>query len=233
MRDRVRHRLVERGRGRRGGSPLRRRTRSSPASWATCGSTPRPRCARPDGWEIGTLCVFDDRAARRSPTPSATACRPSPGRSSTCSSCGRRTRLLQAKIAELERSQQQLVSFAGPDQPRPEDPPDLDHRLRRDGARTAPRWRGDEVALRYVERTQALGAPDARAHRRPARLRPGRRPAAARARSRSRPVFEQVKSDLRWAARRRRGAWRRARTPPSTATRRRSGCSCRTCSPTP
>ena len=151
----------------------------------------------PDGWEIGTLCVFH----------------PSPGALSEAQRGGlqtlarqvidlfelrRRTRLLQAKIAELERSQQQLVSFAG----------QISHDLKTpltsiigfaemasDRASVA----GDEVALRYVERTQASGRrmlgliDDLLDYARVGGM-------LRREEVPLRPVFEQVKSDLRWAA---------------------------------
>lgn len=151
----------------------------------------------PDGWEIGTLCVFDDAPAEVSDAQR--------GGLQTLArqvidlfELRRRTRSLQDKVAELERSQQQLVSFAG----------QISHDLKTpltsiigfaemasDRASVA----GDEVALRYVERTQASGRrmlgliDDLLDYARVGGML--RREEVALP-----AVFEQVKSDLRWAA---------------------------------
>jgi signal transduction histidine kinase len=151
----------------------------------------------PDGWVIGTLCVYDDK----------------PGTLSALQRGGlqtlahqvidlfelrRRTALLRAKIEELERSQAQLVSFAG----------QISHDLKTpltsiigfaEMASDRPSVASDEVALRYVQRTQASGRRmlgliddlldyarvDGKLRREEVSLL---------------AVFEQVKSDLRWAA---------------------------------
>lgn len=151
----------------------------------------------PDGWVIGALCVCDEE-----PRTLSDAQR---GGLTTLAhqvidllELRHRTVLLQAKIAELERSQQQLVSFAG----------QISHDLKTpltsiigfaemasDRASVA----GDEVALRYVERTQASGRrmlgliDDLLDYARVGGL-------LRREEVSLLAVFEQVKSDLRWAA---------------------------------
>ncbi len=151
----------------------------------------------PDGWEIGTLCVYDE-----DPSVISEAQR---GGLQTLArqvidlfELRRRTRLLQGKISELERSQQQLVSFAG----------QISHDLKTpltsiigfaEMASDRASVSGDEVALRYVERTQASGRrmlgliDDLLDYARVGgMLRRDEVPLLG--------VFEQVKSDLRWAA---------------------------------
>ena len=151
----------------------------------------------PDGWEIGTLCVFNDEPASLTEAQR--------GGLQTLArqvidlfELRRRTRLLQNKISELERSQQQLVSFAG----------QISHDLKTpltsiigfaEMASDRDSVAGDEVALRYVERTQASGRrmlgliDDLLDYARVGGM-------LRREEVSLRAVFEQVKSDLRWAA---------------------------------
>lgn len=151
----------------------------------------------PDGWEIGTLCVFDDRPGELS-RGQRDGLQTLAHQVVDLFELRRHTRLLHDKFEELERSQRQLVTFAG----------QISHDLKTpltsiigfaEMAADCQSVIADPVALRYIERTQAsgrrmLGLIDdlldyARVggalHRRQIRVA---------------DVIEQVKGDMRWVA---------------------------------
>lgn len=151
----------------------------------------------PDGWEIGTLCVFDDRPGELS-QGQRDGLQTLAHQVVDLFELRRHTRLLHDKFEELARSQRQLRTFAG----------QISHDLKTpltsiigfaEMAADRQSVLDDPVALRYIERTQAsgrrmLGLIDdlldyARVggalHRREIRIA---------------DVIEQVKGDMRWVA---------------------------------